>query len=78
MINRIPQGRDIVLHGKNNNKQVLEDIAKESYTHIFTSPGIALSKKFKNCILDQTSFTDYLCLLTVNEIHLVEECGKNF
>ena len=78
MINRIPQGRGIVLNGENNNKRVLEDIAQGGYTHVFTSPEIALSKKFKNCILDQTSFTDRLCLLAVDEIHLVEEWGKNF
>lgn len=52
MINRIPQGRGIVLNGENNNKRVLEDIAQGGYTHVFTSPEIALSKKFKNCILD--------------------------
>lgn len=78
MINRIPRGRGIILSGKNNNKRVLEDIARGGYTHVFTSPEIALSKKFKNCILDQTSFTDCLCLLAVDEIHLVEEWGKNF
>ena len=78
MINRIPRGKGIVLNGENNNKRVLEDIARGGYTHIFTSPEIALSKKFKNCILDQPSFTDRLCLLAVDEIHLVEEWGKNF
>ena len=45
---------------------------------MFTSPEIAISKKFKKCILDHFSFTDRLCLLAVDEIHLVEEWGKNF
>lgn len=73
MINQISRGKGIVLNGENNNKRVFEDIARGGYTHVFTSPEIALSKKFKSCILDQTSFTDRLCLLAVDEIHLVEE-----
>ena len=78
MINRIPQGKGIVLNGENNNKQVLDDIVKGGYTHVFTSPEIALSKRFKNSVLDQTSFTDPLALLAVDEIHLIEEWGNNF
>lgn len=78
MINRILRGKRYCSHGKNNNKQVLEDIAQGDYTHIFTSLEIAFSKKFKNYILDQPSFIDCLYLLAIDEIHLVEEWGKNF
>ena len=78
MINRIPQGKGIVLNGENNNKQGLDDIVKGGYTHVFTSPEIAFSKRFKNSVLDQTFFTDRLALLAVDEIHLVEEWGNNF
>lgn len=78
MINRISQKRDIVLNRVNNNKWVLENIAQRGYTYVFTGPEIVFSKKFKNCNLDQTSFTDCLYLLAVDKIHLVEEWGKNF
>lgn len=57
---------------------MLEDIAQESYTYVFNSPKIVHLKKFKNCILDQTFFNDCLCLLAIDEIHLVEEWRKNF
>lgn len=78
MINRIPQGKGIILNRENNNKRVLDNIVKGGYTHVFTSPEIALSKQFTNSVLDQTSFTDRLALLAVDEIHLVEEWGNNF
>lgn len=42
------------------------------------SPEIALSKKFKANILDNPRFARRLCLLAIDEIHLVEEWGKSF
>ena len=38
--------------GKNNEKYVEKAITRDSYTHIFTSTEIALSKKFKFHIFD--------------------------
>lgn len=78
MNKRIPCEKGIVLNGENNNKNVFEDLAREGYTHVFTSPEIALSKNFKNCIFDKTFFTERLCLLAIDEIYLVQEWGKNF
>ena len=78
LINQIPQGKGTVLNGENNTRNVLAGIANRGYTHISTSPEIALSKKFKSSVLDQSFFTDCLCLLAIDEIHLVEEWGKNF
>lgn len=73
MINRLPQGKAIVLNGENNQKSVFAGVARGHYTHVFTSPEIALSKKFKKCMLDQQTFTDRLYLLAIDEIHLVDE-----
>ena len=53
-------------------------IAKGSYTHLFTSPEIALLKKFKANILDNSTFAQWISLLAIDEIHLIEEWGKNF
>ncbi|MCJ1349719.1 hypothetical protein MMC31_007960 [Peltigera leucophlebia] len=53
IINRLPQGKAIILNGENSQKSTLAEVAKGGYTHVFTSPEIALSKKFKKCILDQ-------------------------
>ena len=77
-INFLPGGKGFVLNGENNTSNVLAEIANGGYTHIFTSPEIALSKKFKQNILDRHSFTERLCLLAVDEIHLVEEWVKDF
>ena len=46
--------------------------------YIFTSPIIALSKKFKLNILDNLQFDKKLYLLAIDEIHLVEKWGKSF
>lgn len=59
-------------------KTVEEWVACKNYTHIFTNPEIAFSKKFKKCILDQQSFTNCLCLLAIDEIHFIKEWGKSF
>lgn len=74
MINRkLLNGHAIVLNGAKNKGSTQCEIARGHYTHVFTSPEIALSKKFKKNILDQHLFSDRLCLLAVDEIHLVEE-----
>ena len=52
---------------------MLAEIANGRYTHVFTSPEMALSKKFKQFILNRSFFTKRLCLLAIDEIHLVEE-----
>lgn len=78
MINRIPNGKAIALTGKNNQKNTRRSIANGGYTHIFTSPEIALSKNFKSHILDDHAFSSRLCLLAIDEIHLVEQWGQNF
>ncbi|MCJ1348467.1 hypothetical protein MMC31_006699 [Peltigera leucophlebia] len=79
MINKkLPNGHAIVLNGDNNKESTQCEIARGHYTHVFTSPEIALSKKFKKNILDQHLFTDRLCLLAVDEIHLVKEWGRQF
>ena len=77
-INLLPGRKGFVLNGKNNNNNVLAEIANGGYTHVFTSPEIALSKKFKQFILDCSSFTERLFLLAVDKIHLVEEWDKDF
>lgn len=79
MINmRLPKGNAIVLNRDNNQENTQQAIAIGNYTHVSTSPEIALSKKFKKNILDQNVFTDRLYLLAVDEIHLVEEWSKQF
>ena len=76
IINKLSNGRALVLNGENNHKYVYKQVVKGDYTHIFTSPKIALSKKFKKNILDDPEFTARLCLLTVDEIHLVNQWWK--
>lgn len=75
---KLPNGHAIELNGDNNKESTQREIARGYYTHVFTSPEIALSKKFKKNVLDQHLFSDRLCLLAVDEIHLVEEWGKQF
>lgn len=78
MINKLLKDKAIVQNGKNNLAHVQRDIACNGYTHIFTSPEIALSKNFKKNVLDEPLFSDRLCLLAIDEIHLVEQWGNKF
>lgn len=78
MINRIASGKAIALTGEDNHKAVQQSIARQNYTHVFTSPEIALSKKFKANVLDDPRFASRLSLLAVDEIHLIEEWSKSF
>ncbi len=78
LINRIASGNAIVLTGENNQKAVQQSIACQNYTHVFLSPEIALSKKYKVNVLDDPCFSSRLLLLAIDEIHLVEEWGKSF
>lgn len=78
MISWISQGKGIVINKENNNKQVFDNIVKGKYIYIFTNSGIALSKQFKNSVLDWIFFTDYFTLLAIDKIHLVEEWDNNF
>lgn len=74
MINWIANVKLIVLNRENNSTSVYRKIAKSGYIHVFTSPKIALFKKFKKNIFDQSSFTNKLhCLLAINKIHLVDQ-----
>lgn len=73
VINQLLQGKAIVLKEENNQKSILAEVAKGGYTHVFTSPKITLSKKFKKCILDQPEFTNCLCFFAIDEIYLVEK-----
>lgn len=78
MINQLSQDKLIVLNDENSQKSVFTGVAREYYTLVFTSPEIALFKKFKKYILDQQFFTNRLCLFADDEIHLVNEWGKSF
>lgn len=73
LINRLLGRRSIILNSENSSNSVFTKVFNERYIHVFTSPEIAISKKFKKCILNYSSFTDRLCLLAVNETHQVEE-----
>lgn len=48
MINRVPTGKAIALARENNQKSVQESIARESYTHVCTSPKIVLPSSAKS------------------------------
>lgn len=53
-------------------------IVSQNYIHIFTSPKIALFKKFKANVLDHLRFTSRLNLLAMNKIYFIQEWGNTF
>lgn len=60
-----------MLNGENNHKHIHKQVAKAATTYIFTSREIALLKKFKKNIFDNSIFTDKLYLFLVDKINLV-------
>lgn len=52
---------------------MLKNIAQKGYIYVFPSSKIAFSKKFKNCILNQTFLINCLYLLVFNKIYLIEK-----
>lgn len=75
---KLSKSNTIVLNGDNNKQSTQQAIVTGDYTHVFISPKIALSKKFKKNILNQNIFINWFCLLAVDEIQLVEEWGNQF
>ena len=73
MVNGLSGGQGIVLNSENNTKRIRSSIGKGRYTHVFTSPEIAVSIDFKKNVLDNHTFRDRLCLLAIDEIHLVDK-----
>ena len=69
----MPGEKSIVLNGENSTNAIFIEVAMGGYINVFTNPEIAISKKFKKCLLNRFSFTDHLCLLVVDKIYLVEE-----
>lgn len=69
MINRIPNSKAIALTGENNQKDVQHIIETKRYIHVFTSPEIALSKKFKTNVFNHPCFAQRLFFLVIDEIH---------
>lgn len=78
MINQLPNGKVLVLNSKNNHKYVHKLAAKRSYTYIFISSEIDFFKKLKKNIFNDPEFTDQLCLLAIDKIHLVDQWEKAF
>lgn len=73
IINYISNRKTILLTSNNNPKAIQQFITCKNYTHIFTSPKIALLKNIKAHILDHPYFVRYFSHLTNDEIYLVEE-----
>lgn len=73
MINQIPNAKLIILNRKNNLILVYKKIDRRGYIYLFTSLKIIFSKKFKTNILDHPDFFDRVCLLIIDEIHLINQ-----
>ena len=70
--------RPFVLNGDTNTPGNRGNICRGQYTHILTSPEIALSTEFDREILRYPEFSNRISLLAVDELHLVQHWGKQF
>ena len=63
---KLSNGHAIILNSDINKESTQCKITKGHYSYVFISCEIALSKKFKENILNHHFFNDRLCLLAVD------------
>lgn len=78
LINWLSKERNIVFNSENIHHNIFNKVSKGEFTHVFISSEIAISKKFKKCILEHFSFTNCLSILVIDEIYLLKKWNKNF
>ncbi|KAI9772493.1 MAG: hypothetical protein M1840_000698 [Geoglossum simile] len=66
-IDQIPSCRSCVLNGKSNSHALRRRIRDGEFTHVLTSPEIALGKDFLTVLRD-SEFQDWLVLVAIDEI----------
>ena len=76
-INAIDGCSACVLNGTTNSEQLRQKIKHGEYTHVLTSPEIALHKDFL-LILHHETFLNRLTLVAIDELHIVQQWGESF
>ena len=71
-------GRPCVLNGDTNTPAMRETIRCGQYSHILTSPEIAVSQEFNKDILSDPEFSRRIALFAVDELHLIRHWGRSF
>lgn len=72
MTNQLSNRQAWVSNRENNHKYIYKQAIKRGYTHLFTSPKITFSKKYKKNIFGNSKFIDLLCVLAIDKIYLVD------
>jgi len=76
-INAVDGCTACVLNAETNEKYLRQKIKSGEYTHVLTSPEIALSPSFLK-VLHHKPFIDRLVLVAFDELHVAEQWGKKF
>ena len=66
-----------VLNGETNSAALRSDIQSGLYTHVLTSPDIALGDAFQP-VLQHPSFQSRLALIAIDEMHVVADWGTQW
>ncbi|OXV06220.1 hypothetical protein Egran_06011, partial [Elaphomyces granulatus] len=70
-------GKPYFLNANSINNSILQKIADAQYTHILMSPELAVSKRLLP-VLETPKFKEQLCLVVIDEAHLVAHWGVKF
>lgn len=76
-INAIQGCAACVLNAATNSESLRQKIKNGEYTHVLTSPEIALHKNFLP-ILHHEPFLNRLALVGIDELHVVQQWGESF
>ena len=64
-----------ILNGELMTKELLNEIQSGVYTHVLTSPEIAMFNEFR-LVLQHPNVQQQLVLVAIDEVHLVEDWGS--
>jgi superfamily II DNA helicase RecQ len=70
-------GRPCFLNADTTSAELLEEVKAAKYTHVLLSPELAIGDKFR-AVACHPQFRERLCLVAVDEAHLVAHWGRAF
>lgn len=69
LINKLSRVKNIIFNSKNCSNIMFIEVFKGRYIYVFLSLKIAITKRVKKYIIHHIFFTDYLCLLFIDDIN---------
>lgn len=70
-------GRPCLLNADTISEALLDKLKQQRFTHVLLSPELAVGKRFRDVAI-HPAFKQHLCMVVIDEAHLVSQWGKSF